>query len=123
MGLFKKTKNRKVPLSKMKKWADTQQLAKVVELLEQGDRETILMAVGFLSTINMINVKRELLKCLDAEDEEIALKTAKSLEYMGVTPEERLAVEKCKKKWGKSSIKSKKKQDKGDDKGITFQID
>jgi len=123
MGLFKKTKNRKVPLSKMKSWSDKQQLSKVVDLLEQGDRETKLRAIGFLSGINMINVKRELLKCLLVEDEEIALKAASSLEYMGVVPEERDAVNACKKKWGKPVTKPKNKKGKDDDKEIVFSLD
>ena len=107
----------------MKSWSDKQQLSKVVDLLEQGDRETKLRAIGFLSGINMINVKRELLKCLLVEDEEIALKAASSLEYMGVVPEERDAVNACKKKWGKPVTKPKNKKGKDDDKEIVFSLD
>ena len=107
----------------MQNWADKQKLSKVVDLLVQGDKETKLAAIGFLSTINMINVKRELLACLENPDEEIALKAVESLEYMGVTPEERDVVNACKKKWGKPIAKPKNKKDKGGDKEIVFSID
>lgn len=123
MALFKKTSNREVSLSKMKKWSEKQQLSKVVVLLEQGNKETKLRTIAFLSSINMINVKRELLKCLAFEDKEIALKTVESLEYMGVTPEEREQVDACKRKWGLAVTKpNSKKEDKGDNE-IVFSLD
>ncbi len=101
--LFGKRTNRSVSARKMREWVANQRLNKVVALLETGDIDTKLNAIGILATINMINVKRELLKSLNDSTESVALKAADSLDYMGVTPAEREEVTKCRNYWKKKS--------------------
>lgn len=110
---FKKKNNRSVSAKKMKAWADKQQLEKVVELLESGNKETKTLAVKFLSEINMANVKRELVKALQDSDKEIALLVAEKLEYMGVNPDERVEIAKCRKRWKSTENSATKKNIEG----------
>lgn len=110
--MFKKKKNRKVSVKKMQGWLDKQKVELVVELLTTGDYQTRMDAIEFLSQINMANVKRELVKCLEDSVEGVAFKAAEKLEYMGVTPDERAEIAKCRKKWSDNSPKMIK-EDKG----------
>jgi len=110
---FRKKKDRAVSVKKMKAWLDKQELEKVAELLQTGDVETRMNAVKFLSTINMANVKRELVKALQDPVEGVALLVAEKLEYMGVTPDERAEIEKYRKHWKVGKKSSAKKNTEG----------
>ncbi len=94
----------------MQGWINNRQPEKVVELLQSGDVETRLQAVACLAHENMANIKRELILALQDPEKEVALKVAETLEKMGVTAEEKVEIEKCRKHWmGGSKATSKPK--------------
>jgi HEAT repeat protein len=77
----------------LREWQAKYRVEKIVEVLHTGDTISRLRAMDVLEEINMTQVKRELIKCLDDENKDISLKAAQALENMGVTPEERKLVE------------------------------
>lgn len=89
---------KEIPEKKLREWQKNYRVEKIVEALQTAPTFTRLKAIEVLSEINMTQIKKELLKCLDDESHAIAERAAKALEYMGVTPEEREAIKVFRKK-------------------------
>ena len=89
---------KEIPEKKLREWQKNYRVEKIVDALHNAPISTRLKAIEVLSEINMTQVKKELLLCLDDESHVIAERAAKALEYMGVTPEEKKLVAAFRKK-------------------------
>lgn len=89
---------KEIPEKKLREWQKNYRIEKIVYALHNAPLATRLKALEVLSEINMIQVKKALLLCLEDESHAIGVRAAKALEYMGVTPEERDALAAFRKK-------------------------
>jgi len=91
-----------IPEKKIRDWQKRYQIDKIVEVAKNGTTTSRLRAIGVLQEINMSQVKTQLIKLLEDNNEAIALRAADALESMGLVHEERELVAACRKKHGKT---------------------
>jgi HEAT repeat protein len=89
---------KEIPEKKLRQWQNSYRVEKIVDALHNAPISTRLKALEVLSEINMTQVKKELLTCLNDSSHAIAERAAKALEHMGATPEERIAIAEFRKK-------------------------
>jgi hypothetical protein len=88
-------KGKDINEKKLRSWQAKGRPDKIVAALKTGNHLTRLKALEVLGEINMSQIKKEIILCLDDANTNFALKAADVLESMGVTPEERELIAAC----------------------------